>query len=177
MAIRNPIPLTEKCCGWQLHCLSLAFFGQEKLLSHLTQHLMKVLILVLVMWQSIAFATPSTSLLEELCPLTAILSYIVERGGPFQDVDFSPVQDLSQKWSPYGCWDWLPAWLTPATASGMVQPLGKESQMPLLRCWRSSAHQLYMKTPREQQAAYSRTYSSAVNRRFLKCFLLWIPAN
>lgn len=111
---------------------------------------------------------------NRLCPITAILSYMVERGaGPGPFFRFQDGRPLTRArfvtkvkealtvagidCTPYSGHSFRSGAATTAANQGI-----SDATIKMLGRWRSSAYQLYIKTPREQLAAYSRTLSSAL---------------
>ena len=111
---------------------------------------------------------------NRLCPVTAILSYMVERGagsGPFRFQDGQPltrarfVTRVKEALTVSGidC----TAYFDHSFGSGAATTAAKQgildATIEMLGRWKSSAYQLCIKTPWVQLAAYSRTLSSALH--------------
>ena len=111
---------------------------------------------------------------NRLCPVTAILSYMVERGagsGPFfRFQDGRPltrprfVTKVKEALTVAGidCTAYSGHSFRSGAATTAARQGISDATIKMLGRWRSSAYQLYIKTPREQLAAYSHTLSGAL---------------
>ena len=107
---------------------------------------------------------------KPLCPVSAVLAYMVMRGkapGPlfiFQDDKCKPL--LRPRFVTEIKRALLAAGIDPKPYSGHSFRIGsamtaakqgvKDSTITMLGCWKSSAYQRYIKTPREQLASISK---------------------
>jgi hypothetical protein len=110
---------------------------------------------------------------NSLCPVSAVLSYMVERGadrGPFfRFQDGKPLtrvrfvtkikEALAASGVDCSAYSGHSFWSGAATTAAK-QGIS-DATIKMLGRWKSSAYQLYIKTPREQLATYSRSLSRA----------------
>ena len=114
---------------------------------------------------------------NQLCPVTAVLSYMVARGpgeGPFFRFDDGKpltrprfvtrikeaLTTVGLDCSAYSSHSFRSGAATTAAAQGVSDAIIK-----MLGHWKSSAYQLYIKTPRNQLASYSHRLGCALTSR------------
>ena len=113
---------------------------------------------------------------NKLCPVTAVLAYMVERGaGPGPFFRFQDGKPLTRMRFVTKIKEALTAAGMDCTAysghsfrSGAATTAAKQgisdAAIKMLGRWRSSAYQLYVQTPREQLAAYSQSLGKAIGQ-------------